>query len=156
MEKTVLDIVASIEKNDFANAIRLLDTSQEKPLVLAKAIDLLSLKMYEMTNQIEMLRNQVAIRESLEDKYAQSFIETICMSINSPVAALTAATLYSSAWFSELEFSTPVKISFAQRLIDTVAVYNKSYVSDLWRNVVAGKPEALRAIEFNVDVTEGI
>ena len=153
MDKSVLDIVASIENGDFEGAMTsILKTEPKKqPKVLAKAINLFNLKMFELQKKLDEANEQLAFHEQIEDTYANSFIDTICMSISDAHTALKASTLYNVDWFRSLEFSKPTKISFAQRLVDAVQVYNPTYPSSLWTNITKGVPAALNAITFSTD-----
>jgi len=153
MDPQVLELVASIESGNYELAVaNLLDAKPEKrSKVLAETVDMLNIRHFETRRQLEEANNQLAMREQLEDYYANSFINNVVMSIQDNPTALRAATLYAAAWFRTLEFSLVVKIQFAQQLIDAVSRFNPSYVPGIWRNVVKGVPGALDAIAFNIE-----
>jgi hypothetical protein len=153
MDPQVLDLVASIESGNFDLAIaNLLEAKPEKrSRVLAETVDMLNIKHFETTRQLEEANRQLAMREQLEDYFSSAFINNVVMSIGDPSTALRAGTLYSTSWFQSLEFSLVVKIQFAQRLIDAVSRFNPSYVPGLWTNVVKGVPGSLDAIAFTTE-----
>jgi hypothetical protein len=145
-------LVQAIEQGSAEDALKLLDASSnavERVSVLSAAISMLSLQQYDMKTQLEKLKNKLAAYEILEDSYATSFIDAVCNTINDLPSALRASSMYDKDWFADLEFSQSAKISFCQRLIETISVYNPSYVSTLWTNVVNGTSDALEAINFS-------
>ena len=153
MNKTVDQIVASIEAGDFefaANEI-VKTPAPERAKILAETIGFMDLKMFSLRQQLDEAQATVAKYQELEDAYAGPFIDAVCMSIKDAQSALQAGKLYGKVWFSDLEFSMPVKVAICRRLIDTVAPYNPTYVSGLWQNVVDAVPGALDAIQFNTN-----
>jgi hypothetical protein len=158
MDKTVLEIVASIEQGNFDQAVDTLIAAEpeKRSKVLADALGFMDLKMFSLRRQLNEAQSMIAKIQKEEDSYASAFIDTLCMSIKDHKSALEAGYIYGKKWFQTLEFSMPVKINICQRLIDTVAQYNPSYASQLWENAVNATPEALAAISFNTaDTDEG-
>ncbi|MDE1905092.1 MAG: hypothetical protein KGH75_01395 [Rhodospirillales bacterium] len=150
MDKDIFDIISSIEDGNYDRAMEIVDS---KPVdthrqVLAGALNLLDLKLFELKRQLEAAKEIAAHHEHVEDTYSSSFIDKVCSSIKDSSSALGASYLYNAPWFRDLEFSLPVKIGFAQRLIAAVSEFNPTFASDLWVNVANGIPDAISAISF--------
>jgi hypothetical protein len=124
------------------------NTVEIRPEGIVSTTSKYSYREFLLEKELETLRRRIAFYEHEEDKEAEKFITSICASITDAPSALRASQVYyTKDWFSDLGFSLSKKIEFCRRLIDAVSIYNSSYASGLWKNVVSGTPEAIKAID---------
>lgn len=146
----VADILKQIEKGDFQSVAGLIEEAppQTRSEVIAKVSQAMTIAISFRDSLIAQYRDRLAKFLEFEDESFPDFSIGVIDSINTPLAALRASTYYDVTWFNSLSFDTSKKVLMAQKLIDKVSEFNKSYCPQIWKSIANQDPSVIAAITY--------